>query len=146
MSQVRVARHCECPFSTVMELAQRSLRESGQMQVSPVPAVAEKVSHATKLVDDGTDTARIHDALLLVWKPEHDTAFPDFRGVLTARPENRGVSMRLQGSYDPPFGMAGKLFDVIAGNRIAKRTMQRLLDRLIKDVEAKWNLARRNGV
>ncbi len=145
MSEVRVTSYCECPFSTVMEFAERSLKERGQMQVSPVSSVAENVTHATRIVDDATDTARIHDALLLAWKPDHDAAFPGFRGVLTVRPQNRGVSMQLQGNYDPPFGLAGKLFDVVAGNRIAKLTTGRLLHQLIKDVEAKWNLARRNG-
>jgi len=145
MSEVRVASYCECPFSTAMGFAQLSLKERGQMQVSPVSIVAENVSHATKVVDDGSDSSRIHDALLLAWKPDHNAAFPDFHGVLTVRPQNRGVSMRLQGKYDPPFGLAGKVFDTLAGNRIAKLTMQRLLDRLIGDVEAKWSLARTNG-
>lgn len=145
MSEVRVTSYCECPFSTAIEYAQRSLKERGSMQVSPVASVTETVSHATKVVDDSTDGARLHDALLLVWKPGHKTTYPDFRGVLTVRPQNRGVSMRLQGHYDPPFGLAGKIFDAVAGNRIASVTMQRLLDCLIVDVEAKWNVAHRSG-
>jgi hypothetical protein len=116
------------------------------MQVSPVAAAAENVSHATKVVDDGTDSARLHDALLLAWKPDHNAASPDFRGVLTVRPKDRGVSMRLQGNYKPPFGLAGKIFDAVAGHRIASRTMQRLLGQVIQDVESKWSAARRNGV
>jgi hypothetical protein len=145
MSEVRVTSYCDCPFSTAMEFAQLSLKERGRMQVSPVSAVTENVSHATKLVDDGTDGTRTHDALLLAWKPDHNTTLPDFRGVLTVRPKDRGVSMRLQGNYDPPFGLPGKIFDALAGNRIASRTMQRLLNRVIQDVEAKWSAARRNG-
>jgi hypothetical protein len=125
-----------------MEFAQLSLKEHGRMQVSPVSTVAENVSHTTKLVDDSTDGTRLHDALLLAWKPDHNMALPDFRGVLTVRPKDRGVWMRLQGSYDPPFGLAGKIFDALAGNRIASRTMQRLLDHIIEDVEAKCSAAR----
>ena len=145
MSEIRVTGYCECPFSTVMEFAQLSLRERRRMTVSPVSHVAENVSHATKLIDDSTDGARLHDALLIAWKPEHNGAFPDFRGVLTVRPKDRGVSMWLQGRYEPPLGLAGKIFDAIAGNRIAKRTARRLLDEVIGDVEAKWKLARRDG-
>lgn len=145
MSEIRVSGYCECPFSTVMQFAQRSLKERGHMNVSPVPGFAETVAHATKIVDDGTDTSRLHDALLLAWKPEHKAAFPDFRGVLTVRPKERGVWMRLQGSYEPPFGIAGKIFDAVAGNRIAKRTARRLLNDVIEDVENKWSAARRNG-
>ena len=126
MSEVHVTSYCECPFSAVMEFAQLSLKERGRMQVSPISTVTENVSHATKLVDDGTDATRRHDALLVAWKPDN-TALPDFRGVLTVRPKDRGVWMRLQGNYEPPFGLAGKIFDTLAGNRIASRTMQRLL-------------------
>jgi hypothetical protein len=115
------------------------------MQVSPVETVAETVAHSTKVVDDGTDRTRIHDALLLAWKPEHRALFPDFRGLLTVRPKDRGVWMRLQGRYKPPFGIAGKLFDVVAGQHIAERTMRRLLGDVIDDIEAKWSAARRNG-
>lgn len=144
MSEVRVTSYCECPFSTAIDLAQRALRER-HMQVSPVETVAENVAHTTKIVDDGTDRTRIHDALLLAWKPEHRGLFPDFTGVLTVRPKDRGVWMRLQGRYNPPFGIAGKLFDVVAGQRIAERTVRRLLGDVINDIEAKWNAARRNG-
>ena len=145
MSEVRVTGYCECPFSAVMEFAERSLKERGRMTVSPVRGVGENVSHATQRVDDGTDTSRIHDALLLVWKPEHRTAFPDFRGMLTVRPKERGAWLRLQGKYEPPFGLAGKVFDAVAGNRIANRTARRLLNEVIEDVETKWSIARRNG-
>lgn len=145
MSEIRVTGYCECPFSTVMEFAELSLKERRRLTVSPISNVAENVSHVTKLIDDKTDGARLHEALLIAWKPEHNATFPDFRGVLTVRPRDRGVSMRLQGRYQPPFGLAGKIFDVVAGNRIAKRTARRLLNEVIEDVEAKWNLARRNG-
>jgi hypothetical protein len=144
MSEVRVTSYCECPFSTAIDLAQRALRER-HMQVSPVETVAENVAHATKVVDDGTDRTRLHDALLLAWKPEHRGLFPDFTGVLTVRPKDRGVWMRLQGRYNPPFGIAGKLFDVVAGQRIAERTVRRLLGDVVNDIEAKWSAARRNG-
>ncbi len=145
MSEVRVTHYCECPFSSAIGFAQRALRER-HIQVSPVETVAENVAHATKVVDDRTDRSRLHDALLLVWKPEHRGLFPDFTGVLTVRPKDRGVWMRLQGRYTPPFGVAGKLFDMVAGERIAERTARRLLDGLITEVEAKWSAARRNGV
>ena len=145
MTEIRVTSYCECPFSDAIDFAQLSLKEQPRMQVSPIMTAGEGVSHATKLVDDATDTVRRHDALLVVWKPDHRTLFPDFRGILTVRPRDRGVWMRLQGHYNPPFGLAGKVFDAVAGKRIAELTTQRLLDRVIDDVEAKWNLARHNG-
>jgi len=145
MSEVRVGHYCECPFSTAILFAQRALREQHGLQVSPVESAAENVSHAIKVVDDRTDRSRLHDALLLAWKPEHRGLFPDFSGVLTVRPKDHGVWMRLQGRYNPPFGIAGKLFDIVAGRRIAERTARRLLDQLTAEIERKWGAARRNG-
>jgi hypothetical protein len=142
MTEIRVTSYCECPFSDAIEFAQRALKNEPRMQVSPVSLVSENVSQATKLVDDATDTSRIHDALLLAWKPDHQATFPDFRGLLTVRPRDRGVWMRLQGTYNPPFGLAGKVFDAVAGKRIAQLTLRRLLDRVIEDVEVSWTLAR----
>jgi len=86
MSDVRISRYCECPFSAVMDFAEKTLAQRQGMLVSPGPALAENVFHTTRLVDDRTDQSRGHDALLLAWKPEHSGIFPDFRGVLTVRP------------------------------------------------------------
>ena len=145
MSAIRVTSYCECPFSDAIDFAQLSLKEQPELHVSPISSASEAVMHTTRVVDDATDGSRSHDALLVVWKPTHRTVFPDFRGVLTVRPRDRGVWMRLEGRYDPPFGLAGKAFDAVVGKRIAERSAQRLLSRVIEDVEAKWSLARRNG-
>lgn len=145
MTEIRVTSYCECPFSDAIDFAQLALRERREIQVSPVSGVAENATHKVKTIDDKTDGVRRHEALLLAWKPEHRAVFPDFRGILTVRPRDRGVWMRLQGRYEPPFGLAGKIFDAVAGKRIAQLTARRLLDRVIEDVEAKWSLARLNG-
>ena len=142
MRDLVVSRYCDCPFSAVIDFAEKTLEHQRGMQVSPGPALTENVIHSTKLVGDRTDRARLHDALLLVWKPEHRTVFPDFHGVLTVRPLRRGASIRLQGRYEPPFGVAGKLFDAVAGRYIAKRTLKRLLDQLVVDIEARYVIER----
>lgn len=145
MTEIRVTGYCECPFSDAIGFAQLSFTEQPHMQVSPIFTASEGVSQTTQVVDDATDAVRRHDALLLAWKPNHQTFFPNFRGILTVRPRDRGVWMRLQGFYEPPFGLVGKIFDAVAGKRIAEVTTQRLLDRAIDDIESKWSLARRNG-
>ena len=142
MSEVRVTRHCACPFSAVIEFAEKALQGSPWMRVSPVPAVSENVKALAMIVEDSSDDVRRHDALLLAWKPDHRGMFPDFRGALTARPSGRGVQLDLHGRYEPTFGRVGALFDIVAGRQIARMTMGRVLDDLSRQIEEKWNAAR----
>ena len=139
MSEIRVTHHCACPFSAVIEFAEKALSESRWMRVSPVPVVAENVQAVAAVVDDRSDDVRRHDALLLAWKPNHRGMFPDFQGVLTARPSGRGAELSLHGRYQPPLGLPGAIFDSVAGRHIARLTMRRVLDDLCKQIEQKWN-------
>ncbi len=138
MSEVRVRRYCACPFSAVIEFAEKALRKSPQMRISPGYAVSENVKATAAVVDDRSDGVRRHDALLLAWRPDHRLLFPEFRGVLTARPRQRGVWLRLDGSYDPPLGFFGRAFDLVFGRAIVHATMARLLAQLGGEIEAQW--------
>lgn len=138
MTTVRVAGYCNCPFSAVIEFAENALNARTEMRVPPGPSFSERVTFTSRSVDDRTDEVRRHDALLLAWKPKHRTLFPDFRGVLRARMQNRGVQLRLEGRYQPPFRSAGRLFDTLIGRKIARRTLQQLLDELTADIERRW--------
>jgi uncharacterized membrane protein len=81
------------------------------------------------LVDDKTDAVRGHDALTISWRPRW-SAFPSFRGLATVRPQSPGSILALEGSYEPPGGFAGQIFDRLIGRRLANSTMDHLLDRL----------------
>jgi hypothetical protein len=112
------------------------------MRVSPISAVSENVRATAAVVDDESDDVRRHDALLLAWRPDHPRLFPEFQGVLTARPKNRGVWLRLDGSYDPPLGFIGKVFDLVFGRAIARSTMARLLAQLSAEIATQYSGAR----
>jgi len=87
------------------------------------------VNTQRELVDDKTDSVRGHDALILSWQPRW-SAFPSFRGLATVRPQSQGSILSLEGTYEPPGGLAGGLFDRLIGKRLADGTMDHLLDRL----------------
>jgi len=145
VSKVGVRRYCACPFSAVIDLAEKALRQHPQMRVSPLSAVSENVETTAAVVDDHSDSVRRHDALLLAWRPDHPRLFPEFRGVLTARPKHRGVWLRLHGSYDPPLGFLGKAFDLVFGRAIARATMARLLAQLSAEIAAQYADTRARG-
>lgn len=136
---LHVTRFVDCPFSAVIEFAERALRERPSIVFSPAPAIREPGDLRTELTDDLTDRTRKHDALMLAWKPSLTRLFPDFHGVLTVRPQGRGAWLRIRGSYEPPFGFAGRVFDALAGRVIARLTLMRLLRGIARDAEHRWH-------
>ena len=69
-------------------------------------------------------------ALLVIgWRPEDTSIFPSFNGTLLAgeRGEHE-CTLTIAGLYDVPGGIAGLLFDVVVGARIARSTVEDLLD------------------
>lgn len=143
MTTVRATRFCDCPFSAVVEFSEEALRTRPDVTLSIAPATGARVHVESQLTDDVSDISRKHDALLLSWKPPVAQLFPDFHGVLTVRPAGRGSQMRIQGSYEPPFGLAGRVFDTLAGQFIARLTLRRLLRDIAGVVEHRWKVFRK---
>ena len=91
----------------------------------------------SQIVEDATDEVRKHDALEIRWSPKHYALFPDFQGLLTVRPHQAGSYLRIEGAYEPPFGILGRLFDALIGRALARLTLARLLRDLRVDIEAR---------
>lgn len=137
MTTVRATRFVECPFSAVIDYAEEALRRRQNIIVSAAPALGELVHVTAQISDDVSDPVRRHDALLLAWRP-YSPLFPDFHGALTVRPKGRGAWLRIQGSYEPPLGIAGRTFDALVGRRIAYFTLARLLREIAHSAERRW--------
>lgn len=144
MTQLSEECFVACPFSAAVELAERAVNGLRGLYLSPFPPLGERVAFAAASTPDRSDESRKHDALLIAWRPQSGRAFPDFHGVLTVRPKNAGVRLQLNGAYRPPYGLAGKAFDVIAGRSIARRTMQHLLDDLAAQIETEYDAEKRD--
>jgi len=142
MTQVTVARYVDCPFSAALELAENAVNRRSEFYLTPSPPLGERATFSAKSTTDSTDSARKHDALLIAWLPRTSGLFPEFRGVLTARPHHRGASFHLTGRYEAPLGIGGKIFDFMIGRSIARATLKRLLDELALDVEAQYQQER----
>lgn len=138
MTQIRATRHVDCPFSATLEFVAHAAERRSGFYVTPSRAVGERVRFGAANAPDVTDTARKHDALLIAWRPQNRAMFPDFRGVLTVRPKRRGALLRLLGRYDPPYGIAGKVFDIVVGRAIAHHTLRHLLDEFASEIEAEY--------
>lgn len=80
----------------------------------------------------------------VTWKPEHGGPFPTFNGFLSVEQDERygSSSLLLAGTYEPPFGFAGKAFDAALGRRIATATAHELLHALRQEIENSWSTAK----
>jgi hypothetical protein len=78
--------------------------------------------------------ASLDDLTLISWMPEGTGVFPTFEGILIIRGKTGSdvSSVELDGSYTPPYGVAGQVFDAAIGRRIAQATAREFL----KDVKA----------
>ncbi|PZR64357.1 MAG: hypothetical protein DLM53_01170 [Candidatus Eremiobacter antarcticus] len=69
-----------------------------------------------------------------MWNPRFGL-FPPFGAVLTVRREGKGSLLVLEGSYTPPGGVLGRLFDRAIGKSLANRTMDALLQEMKHYIE-----------
>src|SRR5271166_1509587 len=72
-----------------------------------------------------------YERLGIGWEPSGGGPYPKFEGILTVSEESIDYTrLDLDGSYRPPFNIAGAVFDAALGNRIAQATARELLTRL----------------
>lgn len=71
------------------------------------------------------------------WRAPDSAAFPVFNGFFGIEPLYKNfIKLDLWGQYRPPFGLAGVLFDFIFGRKIAKATMNHVVDEVSVAIEA----------
>ena len=80
------------------------------------------------------------------WEPEGGGPFPQFDGTirLAAGDATDSCCVVLEGSYDPPFGVAGDLFDALVGRHVARMTVRNLLDEIAIIMETSYAASTRN--
>jgi hypothetical protein len=140
-SRVAVERVVRCPFSVAHDYAEDFLRDAAAGGVElhvPLRDVAptreghlrRRVRLVAQRIRDEHDPGRVHDALEIDWAAG-TRFFPDFHGALRLRIDTvETTRLSLEGTYQPPFGAPGRVFDLIVGRRIAQATLRDLLRRL----------------
>jgi hypothetical protein len=148
MSTLRDSIEVLCPYSTVFEFLRTFVLEHrGQL---PLSASLKVVGLPTKLLlehdvnvsfsesGDGAYVRRSADTLGVTWESTGGGAYPHFSGSIHIEPLHSHSRLILEGSYEPPFGAAGQLFDAVVGRRIAEAAAARLLASLRSSLEAQW--------
>lgn len=74
------------------------------------------------------DAQNLNDEIAIRWDPGEGQPFPSLHGTLTVWGESRkNAYIELRGTYEPPLGTAGQIFDDAVGHLIAKRTARQFL-------------------
>ncbi|MDP9018190.1 MAG: hypothetical protein M3N19_07705 [Candidatus Eremiobacteraeota bacterium] len=89
----------------------------------------------------GADPMHFDQPWKIHWTPADGGPYPDFDGELTIRADEDYPTsiLELTGQYKPPMGVAGALFDAVAGSRLAEATAQELLKRIGRSMEMQYS-------
>ncbi len=139
MRSITVTQRANVPFSRSVDLAEQFFKRPHRLAVGPGKLLRAAVVQESAQVRDVTDGTMVHEALMVIWQARLRLPLPDFHGLLTVRVRAPGTEVNIQGSYVPPFGIAGQLFDSVIGRRIARVTFQKLLDDVCAYLEAQYD-------
>jgi uncharacterized membrane protein len=74
------------------------------------------------------------------WRAHDGGLYPIFRGTLTVEDETgKYCRLDLDGSYEPPLGLAGAVFDSVLGHHIAVGVARELLNEIKTGLEQAFN-------
>ncbi len=139
MSKIREMVKVDCPFSGVIEYVERFFAKRHKLPLTGFKTIGTKVTTEYSVVIDHVDASRRHDALEVSWFPKEHLPLPAFHGLLSVRPDSQGSLLALEGTYEPPLGSVGKVFDKAVGRNIAQGTVNGLLQEIKTSVEEQWN-------
>jgi hypothetical protein len=145
-TSLHVERLCDCPFSIADEYAVQYLKraEAGGSEAvvrAPLPFTRRKVRLSFGLSADNTEAGRQHEEIRVLWFAD-SPLFPDFRGTIRFRIDGRRTVILIDGTYHPPLGTFGTLFDRIAGRWIATYGLNDLARRIAGELEENERLWR----
>lgn len=88
----------------------------------------------------GTDPLHFDQPWTVQWKPTNGGPFPQFNGTLTVRADEdyTTCALELRGTYEPPLGIPGAMFDTVLGSRIASSTAREFLKEIATRIEARY--------
>jgi hypothetical protein len=140
-----------CPFSSASEYAAEYFRraEQGHQEASirvPFGFLPFSLNRRVQLVSerhpDSTEQGRSHDEIRIRWTAG-TVLLPDFHGTVRLRIAGVSTRVLVEGSYHPPLGTVGRLFDRILGGYVADASVRDLAKRIAANLVARNKEARR---
>jgi hypothetical protein len=141
MSDIHESLTVRCPFEDILGAAKAFVVGLPIEDGASVCALRARIGDLT--VERRADLTIVHrtaapgyEIMEIAWSPHDGGPYPTFRGTLSA--EEGGATfcrLDLDGGYEPPFGVAGVMFDAVVGHRIAVAAARALLDEIKTGVE-----------
>lgn len=141
MSDIHESLTVLCPFDQVPAAAEhyistlpgRDGKAIVTLRIMAGDLLVERRADLTLTESDAGAGAAIMD---ISWGPHDGGPYPIFRGTLHAVGTGGNFCrLDLDGSYVPPFQLAGAVFDAVLGHRIAVAAARELLDDIRIGVE-----------
>jgi len=144
-------RFLKCPYARAKHYLRESLERIAQSHAEktialhvPLGGIAGGGSASKNVIATyapGFDSMHFDQPWKIHWTPEGGGPYPDFDGELTVRADEDYPTsiLELTGKYRPPMGVAGAIFDAMAGSQIAKLTAQELLKNIGDKMEEQYN-------
>ncbi len=149
MSSLYQKRHIACPYNRAQDILAKTLQpsaSSGQPQIVLLAlsdAATPGVGMSKEVVVTfaaAIDPMHFDKPWSVHWHPKGGGLYPDFDGILTVRADDtyKTAILELVGTYEPPLGAVGEVFDTVVGSRIASATARELLRKLGDDIEKEY--------
>lgn len=146
METITADEPVRCPTKAIGGLIEPALAKlsSGTELALRVPSEIIGVQDAIGLeqtvrfhVLHGRDASNLNDVLVIGWEPRGTRVVPEFHGILSydADVDASSSVLTLTGTYDPPGGALGEVFDAAVGFLIARSTVHDLLRRIACQIE-----------
>ena len=141
MSQIHEYESMRCPFEDVPKFLEtffsKHAEEDGAAVVEMrAPFGDLKLEHDVLVTVSPLPAYTGYERVAIRWVPTGHGPYPTFEGVLCVSDEGSGFSrLDIDGTYQPPFGPAGALFDAALGRRLAEAAVRELLASLKRFVE-----------
>lgn len=132
MTQIVRATRISAPEDAVIERVQKFFSRHPKFQVKALGTSTAGVEVQSYLLFDWLSIAPRRVGVAFAWRPVW-RGFPAFGATLTVQRKAKNTELVLEGSYEPPGGAVGRLFDRVIGRRLAARTMDAFLSRVACD-------------
>ena len=120
------------PENVVIDRVQNFFSAHPKLQVRALGSSTAEVAVQYDLLFDWLSLAPQREGVAFAWRPAW-RGFPAFGATLTVQQAGEKTELVLEGSYEPPGGVVGRLFDRVVGQKLAARTMDALLDQLARN-------------
>lgn len=135
MTSIHEQLRIDCSYSGALEFLDRVAAKAERLLPShaQLSFLGERVTKDVSLSYEPEREASCFERRIAVaWRPVGGGPYPSFSGTIAMRAQSDGMLiLEIYGKYAPPLGPVGAPFDLLAGQRIARKTARFLLEQIV---------------